>query len=237
LFGSLAGSRARVEAIISARIAAALITASAGIIVAVPAMLAHNLLRTRIARFERESAGMMPAGVAPHADQINPRPFRFALTLPLKRGFSGLPPFALVAAPALASVMAVFMSFEQYETPTGLTVGLASDRCKFDGDDRPIILRITDTGKLFINIEPVDWKDLGGRLSAIYDRREYRTLYLLAEDGVPFQALADAIDTAENAPVTRPGEPNIRVLLITPRARNAACLAPIWIRPRRHISK
>jgi biopolymer transport protein ExbD len=231
------GSRARVEAIISARIAAALITAAAGIIVAVPAILTHNLLRTRVARFERESASMVFAGVAAHAHQNRPRPFRLAQTLPLKRRFSGLPPFALVAAPALASVVAMFMSFEPYKTPTGLPVGLASDRCKFDSDDRLIVLRITDTGKLFINTEPVDWKGLAGRLSAIYDMRKYRTLDLLAEDGVPFQTVADAIDIAENAPVTRPSEPNIRVLLITPRAENADCLAPIWIRPTRHTSR
>jgi hypothetical protein len=110
--------------ILSVNTAATLITAAAGILVAIPAILAHNCLRTRIDRFGRDFSSSVPAGMASHEDPAGLRQFRLAQTLPLKRRFSGLPPFAIIAAPALASVVAVFMAFEPYERPTGLDVRL-----------------------------------------------------------------------------------------------------------------
>jgi hypothetical protein len=83
---------------------AALIATAAGILVALPALLAHNFLRTRIDRFEREFSS---AGMAPHTDPARPRQFRLAQTLPLKKRFSILPPFALITAAALASFVAM----------------------------------------------------------------------------------------------------------------------------------
>jgi hypothetical protein len=89
--------------------------------VAIPAIPAHNFLCTRIHRFERELSSLVPAATAAHEDPASPRQFRLAQTLPLKQRFSSLPPFALIAAPALASVVAVFMTLEPYETATGWT--------------------------------------------------------------------------------------------------------------------
>lgn len=106
--------------IISVNTAATLISAAAGILVAIPAILVHNFLLTRIDRFEREFSSAAPAGMASHEDTAGPRPFRLAQMLPLKKQFSRLPPFALVVAPALASVVALFMAFEPYEPPYGL---------------------------------------------------------------------------------------------------------------------
>jgi hypothetical protein len=108
----------------SARIAATLISAAVGILVAIPAIMAHNFLRTRIDRFGREFSRSVPVGMASHEEPTGPRPFRLAQTLPLKKRFSSLPPFALIAAPALASIVVMFMAFEPYERPTGLYVRL-----------------------------------------------------------------------------------------------------------------
>ena len=228
---------------ISARIAATLISAAAGILVAIPAILAHNFLRTRIGRFWRECS--VPEGMASHEAPTNRRPFRLAQTLPLKKRFSSLPPFALIAAPALASVVVMFMAFEPYERPTGLDVGIASDRCELEGDDRPIVLRITDAGELFINQTQEDWNSLAGRLSEIYRTRVHRTLYLRADDGVPFQTVADAVDIVENTPLTVGPQTglmgtdklDITVRLVTPRVMNARCVEPVVTGSRRHVSK
>jgi len=60
---------------------------------------------------------------------------------------------------------------------------------------------ITNTGELSINMELLRWADLSNRLAAIYGPRmnpELRLLY--AEDEVPFQTIADAIDVARNSP-------------------------------------
>jgi hypothetical protein len=124
LFFGYSGSPTRFFDLIEARTASSLLTAATAILVAIPAILAHNFLRTRIDRFERELSSVVPAGTASHEDPADPRQFRLAQTLPLKKRFSNLPPFALIAAPALASVVAVFMTFEPYETPTGLDARL-----------------------------------------------------------------------------------------------------------------
>jgi biopolymer transport protein ExbD len=220
---------------ISARISASLISAAAGILVAIPAILAHDFLQRRINTFGRECS--VPVGMASHEEPTGPRPFRLAQTLPLKKRFSSLPPFALIAAPALASVVVLFMAFEPYETPTGLHVGLVPDRCVYDGDDRLIVLRLSDAGDLFINQTQEDWNILPEVLSKIYGSRAHRTLYLHADDGVLFQTVADAIDIVENANV----EPHqaihigadkldIRVRLVTPQAMNTSCvLEPVAI--------
>ena len=55
---------------------------------------------------------------------------------------------------------------------------------------------------VFLNQEQEDWNGLAGRLSQIYSMRQYRTLYLLADLGVPFQTVAHALDTWKNAPIS-----------------------------------
>src|ERR1051326_6558983 len=111
--------------ILSVNTAATLITPAAGILVTIPAIMVHNFLRTGIDRFERQfSRVATPASVTSHEDTAVQRQFRLAQTLPLNKRFSSLPPFALIAAPAPASIVAMFMAFEPYERPTGLDVRL-----------------------------------------------------------------------------------------------------------------
>ena len=67
-------------------------------------------------------------------------------------------------------------------------------------------------------------------LSKIYGSRVRRTLYVLADDGVPFQTVADAIDIVENANVephqaVRMDKLDITVRLITPRAMDTSLLS------------
>jgi biopolymer transport protein ExbD len=226
----------------SARISATLISAAAGILIAIPAILAHDFLQRRIDSFGRQCS--VPVGMASHEEPTGPRPFRVAQTLPLRKR-SSLPPFALIAAPALASIVVMFIAFEPYETPTGLDVGLVPDRCVYDGDDRLIVLRLSDAGELFINQTQVDWNILPEVLSRIFGSRAHRTLYVRADDGVPFQTVADAIDIVENANV----EPHqaihigadkldIRVRLVTPQAMNTSCvLKPVAIGSSQHASR
>gem|GEM_PF-3103518 len=127
-YGIMAGFRgigmlkSLAEALISAETASALVTTAAGIIVAVPSILAYNLLQTRVEEVKSELARRRETA---RTDIVLTSPsFRFAQTLPLQCPFSRLPPFALVAAPVLASVVAAFAFFEPYETPTGLPVSL-----------------------------------------------------------------------------------------------------------------
>jgi hypothetical protein len=128
---------------------------------------------------------------------------------------------------------------------TGLELRLASTRCEYDGDDRLIVLHITDAGKLFLNQDQQDWNSLAGRLSEIYSMRVHRTLYLLADDGVSFQTVADALDIVENIPATvgpqavgtEMDKLDITVRLLTPRASNTRCPQPVGTGSGKHASR
>jgi biopolymer transport protein ExbD len=221
-FGGVGMEKHAAMAMIMTRIALALITTAAGILVAVLATCSYNYLRTRIDLLEGE---VFDQG------QQRGRHFRGARRFPPTRRFSELPAYGLIAAPGLAILVAGYMTFPSFHTPTGFYVELASARCEYDGDDRLIVLHITDASKLFLNLEQEDWHSLGGRLSEIYSMRKDRTLYLLADSGVPFQTVAHALDTVESTPAPvgpqavgmRMDKLNIKVRLVTPKALNAAC--------------
>ncbi len=202
-------------AMISSRLATALVTTAVGILVAVPASCSYNLFRTRLNVLENELSTELQRS-------------RCVITrrLSLKRRFSQMPAFAMIAAPGLAILVAVYTPFFAPREPTGLDVGLASDRCENDGDDRLIVLYITNAGTLSLNTEQEHWDNLENRLSEIYGMRVYRTLYLVADDHVPFQTVADAIDIVENAVTSESSPLDIRVRLITPRAMKARCPQP-----------
>ena len=213
-------------------IAASLITAVAGILVAVPATLSHNLLRRRIETLSRRGLSSRRSALTGSSQ----RPFVFAQTLPLRTRFSGVPPFAVLAVPTLASVVMMFMTIEPYVRPMGLPVALVREPCEYRPDSL-IMLRLANDGKVFINHEQEDWNDLAGRLAAIYRPRANRELYLYAEDGVPFQTVAEAIDIARNSPAAGPDSMDIRVMLITPMADRECGFVPIRIVPVKHSSR
>lgn len=124
-------------------------------------------------------------------------------------------------------------------------VRLAPSCCENCANDRVTLLHITDAGKLLLNEEQEDWNGLAGRLSEIYRVREQRTLDLVADDGVPFQTVADALDIVENAPVAAGSQPigmemdklDITVRLVTPNVWNARCREPVATGSNRHASK
>ena len=208
--------------IIETRLALALIPIATGIPVAVLATCSHNYLRTRIDLLEDEAFD---------GGQRRSRHFQGSHRFPPPKRFLELPAFGLIAAPVLAVAIMGSMAFPSYHPPTGFYVELASARCEHDVVDKLIVLHITDAGKLFLNQEQEDWNSLAGRLSEIYRMREYRTLYLLADSGVPFQTVAHALDTVESAPAAvgpqavgmRKDKLDIQVRLITPKTLNAGC--------------
>lgn len=138
------GSPTRYFELIEARTASSLLTAATASLVAILAILVLNFLRTCIDRDEREFSGAVHAGMVPHEGTASPQQFRLAQTLPLQKPFSRLPPFALIAAPALASVVTMFMALEPYETPTGLGVRLLPIGA-LDGDHllpKPVVIAL-----------------------------------------------------------------------------------------------
>jgi biopolymer transport protein ExbD len=210
-------------ALISSRLAVALVTTAAGILVAVPATCSYNYLCTR-------TDWLGTAAANESSGQVSP--------LSLTKRFCRLPAFGLIAAPGLAILVAACTPYFAPREPTGLAVDLASICCESDGDDRPIVLHITNTGKIFLNTEEENWRNLAGRLSEVYSMREHRTLYLLADDEVSFQTLADVTDIAESASSMAGTEPlDIKVQLITTAGVGAHCLQSVVPRPTLHGSR
>ncbi len=190
--------------------AAALITTAVGIFVAVPATCSYNYLCTRIDLLESEAAGEAPTCPGPQTPPKTELTKRFSL-----------PAFAIIAAPALAILVAVWMPYFAPRRPTGFAVDLAPATCDYDRTERLIVVRINNAGKVFLNLEQEDWNSLASRLAEIYSMRVHRVLYLSADNGVPFQTVADAIDLAQNSTSSAPLDITIR--LITPAAMNVSC--------------
>jgi biopolymer transport protein ExbD len=213
-------------------IAASLATAAAGILAASPAAFSHDFIRTRVEglRTERTVAG----GISDEFD-IRTRSVRFAQRLPLRKRFCNLPPFALIAAPGLGSIVCLFLTFEPYITPTGLRVALTSTSCDHGpvqlAPDRMLVLRIASSGELFINMEPLPWSELSDRLAANYGTLASRELYLHVEDEVSFQTVADAIDIVRNSPAPGPDSLDIEVILVTPNAARECVPMPVRVIP------
>jgi biopolymer transport protein ExbD len=198
--------------ILAAIFAAALVTTAAGILVVVPATCFYNYLCTRI-------------------DLLGGEVFNASIGRrhPLRKRFSELPAFGLIAAPSLAMAVATFMSFASFREPKGLAVEVAPIRCDYEGDNRPIVLRIDNSGRLLLNRKQQNWNTLSSRLAEIDSLSARHILYLSGDDGVPFQTVADAIDIAQDT-----GVGSIR--LMTPNVMNAPCLKSVPNSSLRHPS-
>ena len=222
-FGGASMAHHAYVVMIATRMALALVPTAAAIPVAALATCSYNFLRTRIELLECEVFD---------EQQQRGRHFRGARRFPQTKRFSELPAFGLLAVPALVFAIAGCMTFASFHTPKGFYVELASARCESDAVDRLIVLHITDTGEVFLNLEHQDWNTLASRLSAIYRMRQNRTLYLVADAGVPFQRVADAVDTVENIASTAGSQADgrkkdkldIRVRLVTPKVFGAGCV-------------
>jgi biopolymer transport protein ExbD len=160
-----------------------------------------------------------------HEDMQRVR-FRVFGKFPLKKRFSQLPVFALVATLAFSVLVAAYTPYFDPPRSIGLAVSLVSPRCEYVQNDQVTLLHVTNTGKLLINDEEQDWRNLASRLSEIYRVREHRTIDLIVDKELSFQTAADVIDMVAGAESAAKTEPlDIEVRLITPDAINAGCVA------------
>ena len=150
---------------LTSRVAASLVTAPVGMMVALPATCFYNYLVTRLDLLEDE----LPA----------PR-HRFT------KRFSAIPAFALIAAPVLAILVVAYMTFASFHPPRGFAIKLPSSGCESDVADRLIVLNVASGGRIFLDAERQDWNTLESRLVEAYSTRVRRTLCISADDDVPF---------------------------------------------------
>jgi len=213
-------------ALMSAEIAAALVTAAAGIIVAIPAVSVYNFLRRRIEKFESELVTTQE--VAKPSDTLASRPsFRFAQTLPLQSRFSGLPPFALLAAPALACVVALFTFFEPYESPTGLPVRLLpiGSLDKHHHAAKPILISLvkaSNSGSTAVRVQskeiPLD--NLNRAVVQKIGVSPQLRVYVEAEGALPWADVVRVLD------LVRSSDAEVFLLTTTPNSSSRASTLP-----------
>lgn len=71
--------------------------------------------------------------------------------------------------------------------------------------ETPVVLEIAPNGKFFVNSVAVQASLLRDRLVDIYRRRADRVLYVKADRNLEFRVVAEAIDTARSANLSRIG--------------------------------
>ncbi|HVM91541.1 MAG TPA: MotA/TolQ/ExbB proton channel family protein [Terriglobales bacterium] len=218
MFEGFAMERHAAEVMLVSKAAAALLTTAAGILVAAPAVCFYNYFLMRIDLIERVASDEP----AMHRDRHR----QGAENFPLRKRFSGIPTFAMLAAPSLAILAMACTPFLRTKHGTGFGVELVPTGCKAVQNDQVTVLHITNAGKFLINDEEKDRENLASGLSKLYGVREQRTLDLLADKEVSFQTVVDVMDILAGVKSTIKGEaPNIRLRLITPAAMNAGCVA------------
>ena len=172
-------------------IAATLVTTVAGLIVAVPAVVSYNVLRTLLGKFEGCRPNLLFEGMS--------RPYGLAQTLPLRRRFSGLPAFALIGAPILAILIPMFMlSFRRI--PVGLRVHLLKMGAS-DLDSAPIVVSVVATNGggqsvVYVNSKATSWSELGNTLRSQLEVRPRWIVYVAGGSDVAWADVTNAIDVA-----------------------------------------
>jgi biopolymer transport protein ExbD len=146
--------------------------------------------------------------------------------------------YATVPLATLLLVMVLYSVIHRLSGhANGLRVQMAEDTCGcYPGWSQIVVLHLLSGGGISINSEPTMQTRLASRLQTSYSTRAERILYLSAEDDIPFQRVAEAIDLVQGAQeenlqgLTIPKElqdparrMNIQIRLITPKAVNKPC--------------
>lgn len=186
-------------------VAICFVTTAIGTLVAIAATCVSRHLAFRIESLGSQSS----AAKAPSGEYS-----RLVPKFPLRKRFSGLPVYALIAAPTFACLVAACSPYVDPQLATGFAVDLAPVQCNVG--ERLTVLHVAETGKLFLNEEQEEWRNLPQRLAEIYKLRADRTLDVLADDGVLYQTVMDAMDVVESTAM--PDGERIRVRLVTPKS-------------------
>jgi len=181
---------------IFADIVGTLVTTVAGLVTAVPAAVSYNVLRTLLEKFESDRSNVL---LAARADS-----FQVAQTLPLRRRFSGMPAFALIAVPVLA-ILLLFMLILGPRISTGLPVHLlrigASEKDLAEHISSPIVVSVvgespSGMSAVYVNSKEAPWNELGNTLRNQLKVRPRWIVYVEGEDGAAWQDVVNVIDVA-----------------------------------------
>jgi hypothetical protein len=192
---------------ISLEIPVALVATAAGLLVAIPAGISYNVLRSRLEKFESERSNAL--------FEATSRPYGFAQTLPLRKRFSGFPAFALIGAPVLGILIPMFALMLRSPIPMGLPVHLLKIGAG-DHDFSPIIISVIATNGsgrpfLYVNSKETSWDELESTIRGQLKVRPRWIVWVEGGDDVSWGYVADVID------VSRGLHAEVVLLTATPR--------------------
>jgi len=208
---------------IASEIAAAFLPTTMGLLAAVVAAFSHNYLRGRIEILQGEmSEKALETVVLIHQSGSHGRQlvvgrrwwerkktgmFRLAESLPLRKPFSGMQPYALLAAPSLGIFLAVLMAFLSFHTSVGLSVRLLKpdERANEQRLFPAVVIRSSGSGSnrknaLYVTAKETSWEELGVVVKSELGTNSHSITYVEAEGDVSWQTVANAIDAVNAIP-------------------------------------
>jgi biopolymer transport protein ExbD len=204
------GSRSSIVVWLSLGISAAFLATAGALLVAILAVVCRNFLHMRI--------DSLAIDVHSKTIECESGESQFAQSLPLTKRFSGLPSFALIAAPVLA-LSAAFMSLSSFYPRQGLPVIPAKTVSEMDYvSPKPIQIVITVRNRnglpiAYVNSKETPWEQLGpvvqkGLLSP------QALVFVQAENDSSWKHVVDAVDIVEGL--------HARVVLLTTASPGAS---------------
>jgi len=186
IFGPVYGSRASALFFVVGVISAAFLSTAAGLLVAIPAMVAHNIVRTWVDSLEIELVG----------GSANKTRF------PLRPRLSTFP-FQLTAVPVLALSLSGFMMFPSFFPPKGLRVHLMviAPEAKVPSIE-PIVVAVVSTKAdvvptVYVDSKKTAWDELRNKLqSELEARPPHSVVYLQADEDILWQHVMYVTDVA-----------------------------------------
>src|SRR5258706_3897905 len=200
-FRGIGMQKAAWVAMVTTYIAASLLTTACGLIVALAAAGSSRYLLWRLEKLElrvdihwRSLATNSAAG-----SQVFPK-------YPLRRQFSKIPAFAMLATPGFAIALAAFMSFSSFRGPVGLELRLLKAREPESSDDllvQPIVIGISDRGpavepEIHLNSKKTTWDDLDDSVGNSLKNLPKPVVYVEADEAIPWADVAIVIDSVKS---------------------------------------
>ena len=169
----------------------ALVATAAGLIVAIPAAVSYNVLRTRLEKLENRPNTLL---------EPVPRSYGFAQTLPLRERFSGFPAFALIGASVLGILIPMCILSMGPQIPVGLPVHVLKMGAD-DHDPPSIIVSVIAANRsgqsvVYVNSKEMPWDELSNALRSQLEVRPRWIVYVEGGDDVAWADLTKAIDVA-----------------------------------------
>lgn len=192
-FRAFLGSKIIFISAISSELSTVLVATAAGLIVAIPAAISYNALRTRLERLDSKRSSTLL--------EVTPRSYGFAQTLPLRKRFWGFPAFALIGAPVLAILIPMLALVLRSPISVGLPVHLLRTGVT-DYESASIVVSVigpSSTGEstVYVDSNETPWNELGNTLRAQLRVCPRWIVYVEGGSAVPWASVANAIDVAK----------------------------------------